>query len=410
MLLPVTSEFFNNENLNPEGSLYAREFGKDESFLVEKETNRMIFDTKPQQFMDLMLLNMQNAIPSGSDEFFWQEMPYQRRPITADEAVAGVSFPNTQTFRVSSLSGVSEQTLISYPNNDKGVIIDVNTSTQEITVQPLTNRTLPAVSVGHIINNNSPVEPDRQVGFAQQFRADTVQKHGFIQLMSKSIEYGRVEMFKKRNTAVNDFLPMEQKAFFDQARIDVSNALWNGQMGEVLIDGQQAKLTQGYFPALVENGSPNAVASQATLVDAFEEVVFGTEFGQYGETRFAFMTPEIHRVITRAYKDEQTRYSPTDEIAIMNLKEVNIGSSRIVFVPYARFKDTASFPASFRNRIIVADIENIRMRQMWSESSGRNLSRKDGVPNTVETEWIDFHAGFQHINLDSGGYIDVTGL
>lgn len=411
MLLPVTSEQFNNADLNPQGSLYAEAFGKDESFLVEKDTNALIFDTQPQQFKDLVLLNRQSAMPAASDEFFWQEMPYQRTPIVAADASGAVVFPATQAITVSSLSGVSTNTEISYPDNTKGVVVAVDTTSLIITVQPLTDKTLPAVTAGDVINNLAPVEPDRMDGFAQQFRAETVEKNGFIQLMSKSIEYGRVERFKKSNTAVNNFLPMEQAAFFQQAKVDISNALWNGQQGEVVFpDGQAAKLTQGLFPAMVENGSPNAVTSAATLVDAFEEVCFASEFGEYGQVRFAFMTPEVHRVLSKAYKDEKTRYTPEDTFPIKNLDEVNIGSSRIVLVPYSRFKDRASFPASFKDRIYIIPMKNVKMRQMWSESSGENLTRKDGVPTTVLTQWLDFHAGFQFINLDAFAYLDITGL
>ena len=107
---------------------------------------------------------------------------------------------------------------------------------------------------------------------------------------------------------------------------------------------------------MVEAGSPSATANQATLQDAFEDMVLSSEFGEYGSVRFAFMAPRIHLLLSKVYKDELTRYKPNDQIANLMLKEINIGSSRIVLVPFKRFEDAASFPAQFANRIVILDL------------------------------------------------------
>ena len=51
-----TSAKFANQNYNSVGSEYANLYGHDISLLVQKLTNRAIFDAAPQQFMDLKLI------------------------------------------------------------------------------------------------------------------------------------------------------------------------------------------------------------------------------------------------------------------------------------------------------------------------------------------------------------------
>jgi hypothetical protein len=88
---------FSNQNTNSVGSEYAATYGHDVSLLVQKLTNKAIFDAKPQQFMDLKLMNMVGPDQINSDEFFYQEMGYQREPIVASGVAGSVSYPNTLT-------------------------------------------------------------------------------------------------------------------------------------------------------------------------------------------------------------------------------------------------------------------------------------------------------------------------
>ena len=111
---------FSNQNVNSVGSEYAATYGHDISLLVQKLTNRAIFDAAPQQFMDLKLMNMVPAEQVNSDEFFYQEMGYQREPLTATAISAGVTAPAQQTITVSSVANISTNTIISYPDGSKG--------------------------------------------------------------------------------------------------------------------------------------------------------------------------------------------------------------------------------------------------------------------------------------------------
>ena len=401
---------FTNQNYNSVGSEYAALYGHDISLLVQKLTNRAIFDAAPQQFMDLKLLNMVAAEQVNSDEFFYQEMGYQREPLVATASSAAVSWPTTQTISVTSTDNISTNTIISYPNGQKGSVVNVDTSLLTVTVSPYNGDTLPAVAADDILANVSSVDHDGSDGFAQYFRASTIERVNYVQLFNKAIRYSEVELHKlKTMGTTSNFLEMERNAMFNQHRIDLSNAFWTGQKGEIITaDGTPAKTTGGVFSAMVEAGAPNAVATTATLVDAFEDIVLSSEYGDYGQARMAFMTPRMHRALSLAYKEELTRYAPNDDIALLNLKEINLGSSRIVLVPFKRFEDKASFPGSYENRIVLLDMKNIKRTQLWGERSGDTLKLEDGVPKRYGDVWVDCNMGVKFHNPLACAYLDVN--
>jgi hypothetical protein len=405
-----TTAKFTNQNLNSVGSEYANLYGHDLSLLVQKLTNRAIFDAAPQQFMDLKLLNMVSPEQVNSDEFFFQEMAYQREPLVAIAGAAGVAYPATQTISVQSVDNIATNTIISYPNGQKGSVTAVDTTNLTVTVTPYNGDTLPAVNADDILANVSSVDYDGSEGFAQYFRASTIERSNYVQLFNKAIRYSEVELHKLKNQGTtSNFLEMEKAAMFNQHRIDISNAFWTGQKGEIITqNGTPAKTTGGVYTSMLEAGAPNALATTATLVDAFEDVVLSSEYGDYGTTRMAFMTPRTHRALSLAYKEELTRYQPNDEIALLNLKEVNLGSSRIVLVPFKRFEDRASFPGSFENKIVILDMKNIKRTQLWGERSGDTLKLEDGVPKRYGDVWVDCNMGVKMHNPLACAWVDIA--
>lgn len=408
-----TNNTYSNKDLNSVGSEYAATYGHNVSLAVEKLTNRRIFDSQPKQFMDLALLNRVNTENVNSDEFFYKESGYQREPIVATASSAAVSFPTSQTVSVSSTDSISTDTIVSYSNSQKGTVTSVDTATLTIVVSPYVGDTLPAVASGDILTNIAPAYADGAEGFSQFFRMQTIERNNYVQLFNMAIRYGEVELFKMKNNGTTDnWLEMEREKMYGQHRINLSNAFWIGQKGEVrLRDGSLAKTTGGVFTRMIEAGSPNAIATPSTLVAAFEDVIFASEYGDYGTTRLAFMSPRIHRLLSKAYKDELTRYKPDDTIAMLNLNSVNVGSSNIVLVPFKRFEDAASFPAAFRNRIIILDVKNLTRCQMWGERSGETPDlNKDGTPKRYKDMYVDSNMGLKDHNPLAHAWIEVQGL
>lgn len=412
-LTDIGSSKFSNTNLNAVGSEYAATYNHDLSLMVQKQVNRNIFDARPFQFMDLKLLNMlPRETNFNGDEGFYQEWGWQREAIIVTSAAAAVSYPTTQTFTVGSLTSVHTDVMISYPNGQLGNIIAVDLSTSTITVSPLVNNTLPAVSVSDTLGNHSSVDHAGSEGFAVHQRGTTIERNFYIQLFNRAIRYDEVELNKlKYAGTTNNYLALEMEELYNQNRIDISNALWMGIQGEVPTSkGKPAKTTKGVWTSVIEAGSPNATGvTDNTLVEAFEQVVFESEYGKYGQVRMAFMTNEMHRKISNAYKQELTRYAPSDKFAGLNLQSINIGSSTIVPVPFARFNDSSSFPEAFKKRMVILDIENLTPVQMWGERAGQTPDlNSNGTPVRYKDYYIDCNFGLKINNPLANAYLEMA--
>lgn len=408
-----SNPIFSNAETNSVGSEYASTYGHNIALTVQKLTNRKIFNSSPKQFMDLRLFNEVPVESINSDEFMYQEMGYQREALVATASAAATTYPAVQTISVQSVDFIATNTIIVYPDSSLGVVTLVDDANLQIQVTPYVGETVPAVASNDIIANMSPVDHDGSEGFAQHFRAQVVERNNYVQLFNMAIRYGEVELHKLRNAGTTDnFLELQREMMYNQHRINLSNAFWLGKKGEVTLkNGQKAKTTQGIFPAMVQAGCPSASVTATTLVSGFEDVVFASEYGDYGTTRMAFMTPRVHRFLSMAYKEELTRYQPNDEIALLNLKEVNLGSSRIVLVPYKRFEDAASFPAAFRNRIVIVDMKNITRMQLWGERSGTTPDlNSNGTPKRYKDEFVDCNMGIKFNNPLACAYVDIQGL
>lgn len=408
------NSLFGNPELNSIGSQYAADYGKNTSLLIAKETRKKLFDASPQQFYDLAIFNqIGGSITSPNDEFNYKEYGYQRQPVIATGAAAAVSAPTTQSFTVASVDNIAQDTLIAYPNGAIGNVVNVDPSTNTITVAPLTGQTLPAVVAADSFANISPIEGDGVDGFAQYFRMSTIERNGFIQLFSKAIRYGAVEMWKMEKGAIHpSFLADEREQMFKQFRVDFSNAFWMGRKGQaVTASGANAKTCDGVFTMMQNAGSPNVSTSVATLADAFEDVILSTQYGNYGEVKFAYMTPRMQNEMRKVYTDQLIRYTPQNQnLANLHLEEINIGSTRVVIVPYQRFASAADFYPGFENRIVLLDHTTLQKYELWGTTSGETLDRKGGVAKSYKDTYVCGQLGVAMNNPLASGWVDVSGL
>jgi len=408
---PQNSQF-NNANLNSIGSSYAAAYGHDITLLIQKETRKRLFDASPQQFYDLAIFNqIGESISSANDEFNYKEFGYQRQPVIAVGTAAAVTAPTTQTFVVTSIDNIAQDTMIAYPNGSLGTVISVDPSTTSITVAPLSGQTLPAVAASDSFANISSIEADAIDGFAQYFRLSTIERNGYIQLFSKAIRYGAVEMWKMEKGAIHpSFISDERDQMFKQFRIDFSNAFWMGRKGQaVTAAGDVAKTTDGVFTMMQNAGSPSVSTTVATLSDAFEDVILSTQYGNYGEVKFAYMTPRMQNEMRKVYTDQLIRYTPQNQnLANLHLEEVNIGSTRVVIVPMQRFASAADFYPGFENRIVLLDHTTLDKYELWGTTSGETLDRSSGIAKSYKDTYVCGQLGVAMNNPLASGYVDVT--
>lgn len=400
-----------NTNLNSVGSQYASLFGHNQSLLIQKVTRSLIYDAAPQQYFDLKLLNMKPAKTVNSDEFFYHEMGFGREPIEASAIAAGVAHPASQTVTIANVDTISLDTIIVYPNNAKGVVTNVNSGLSQITVTPMSGGSLPALAIGDLLANLSPVEADAADDIKQYFRADTIERFNFVQMFIKAQRFGKMELYKYQKAGTTgNYLTMQRQRLLQQFRIDMSNILWNGERGEVtLAGGEVAKTTGGIFPTMLQAGSANIATPIATLTAALEELALSTEFKAYGAKRFLYGTPRLIHEISTAYKSALTRYSPDAETAKLGLKGVDIGSTFIVFVPMKRFEERSCFPAAWANRLFLLDQESISCCQTWGEEMGQTLTRtgQSGSYRNYTDFWVSATFGVEFNNPLGSGWIDV---
>lgn len=406
-----TNSSYNLENLNELSSLYGSTYGHDLNHLIKRITEDDVFNADPRQYFDLKLLNTFPAESKASDEMHWKEETTLGNPIEAAGATGSVTWPAQQTFTVTNLNDVSTDVIIIYPNNQKGTIVDIDTATTQITVSPLNGDTLPAVSIADNFAHMVSVDKNRSDGFPVYYRADYIDRTNYIQTLAYAVTFTKKELHKFTNASeVKDYVARQKEHVMKYMRSRMSNVFWNGEQGEVLLsDGSVEKTTAGVYPQMVSGGSPNFSTTTSTIRAAFENAVESSEFGEYGSVRFAFMAPNHHRILSQAYKDTYTRYTPTDTaITQLQLRMVDIGSSKIVLVPYARFKDANSFPSSWADRIMILDYNNIRRWNLWGAASGETLDRSGGVAKSYKDTWAEDQIGVRLNNPPACAWIDIV--
>lgn len=354
-----------------------------------------------------------------SDEFYYHEMGFGRDPIISDAIGAPIAAGSTQVIPILNKDNVSKDMIVIYPDNSRGTITSVTpTGTgANIQISAPTGETLPAVPSGAIgslvLAYLSPVEADGMDSISNYVRYNTIERSNYVQMIIKAMRFGRMELQKYVNTGTLDnYLDMQRKRMWQQFRISLSNVYWNGKKGEVLLaNGMKAKTAGGIYPIMQEAGSAHSSASLATVDGALEELALSTEYGDFGQTRFLYGTPTAIHYISQQYKRDLTRYTPNDDMAKLSLQGVDIGSSKIVFVPMKRFEEPSCFPASFRSRLFLLDQNSIDPVYVFPEEMGDTLNRRNqGTLQNFTDSWISATHSIEFNNPLASGILDITNL
>lgn len=389
---------FTNAGLNPYPSLYATTYGQSQTDLVKEDMRSTIFDSAPQQFYDLKIMNINASERKNMDEFSWTEKGYGRDALQALSAVAGGGSQITIPISLSAMSTITIDTIVGFPNGQKGNLIAKNNNTNTITVQMQTGMTAPSVSNGDIINNFSSIEPDAVNNYSQNFRAITVKRYNFIQNFVKGMRFGDKELEKYIRSGTTDYLDINRREFIRQFRIDISNVYWAGVMGQVNMSyGTPAKTADGLYSLMTKSSSPQSTTTLANVGSGLEAIALDTEFGETGEVKFCYMTPTMKNYIAKYYKYSLLRYNLNTgdttataggSTAALSLDCVDIGSTRMVLVPFKRLEDTASFPISWQRMVFVIDQKNIIPVNFSDEHMTQTPNRKTGLNLKTYTNYV----------------------
>lgn len=399
-----------NTDLNAVDSQYAALYGHNTTSLIQKMLHHLIYRAAPQQFYDLNILGLTEPEQVNSDEFSYMESQYAREPVIVASAYAGGGSSAVITVSPASMEAVSIDTVLVFPNNQKGTVTAVNPITNQLTINCQTGQTMPAFNLGDSIGNLSSVEMDGANTISQYFRLNVIERYNFVQQFVKAIRFGEVEMFKYMKAGTTNYIAENRFEMENQFRIDLSNAFWNGTMGEVtLASGGKAKTMGGIFPTMQEAGSYSVLSSAANLQAAVEDLALNTEYGPYGQTRFLYATPKWLLALSKLYRSPLQRYLVGDTKAELSFEGINMGSTKILFVPMKRFESNADFPAAFANRMILLNHDTIKPCSMIGERKGNTANRATGgTYNKFVDEWMDATFSIKFNNPSASGWIDIT--
>lgn len=358
---------YGNTNTNPQSSQYAAISGYSptESILIAKAIKEAIFDAAPAQYNALKLLYAKPLEDVGSDEFEYLETTFGRSALTSNAIVAavaavpGVPAAQTLTLTAASMTHLTPDLVIIYPDNSKAVIRVVAGATT-INVESQTSAGLPAVAVGDVFAIQSTIMADAMTYFSNYERMETITRYNFVQFFVRAARWGRIELQKYENQGTTDYLVIDKEQKLKQLRVDLFNSFFNGTRGEFQISGGYiAKAMGGIYPTMVAAGSMSSNPTVAGLKAAFETLAFATNYKMEGAVRFIYGTSEILYEFSKVWKEAGIRYAPNDEIANLNLTEYKIGTMRFVPVACELFREASCFPADWKRRLLIIDQETI---------------------------------------------------
>lgn len=408
---------FGNLNTNPQSSFYGAEseFGVNEQNLIQKSIRKAIFDAAPAQFNSLKLLYAKSMKEYGNDEFEYLEKTFGRTPleaatgVAAQAAVAGAHQVQSFDLTAGALQYATEDLIIIYPDGSQGVIATIAGST--ITVNSLTNKGLPAVTIGDSFSIRSTIVADGMDYFSNYSRLETITRYNYVQFFLRAQRWSRVEMQKYLNSGTTDYLTHDKEEKIKQLRIDMFNSYWNGQRGEFQISGGYvAKSMGGIFNTMIDAGSATANPTLAGLQAAFESLAFQTNYKAEGGTRFIYGTDEVLHEFSKIYKLPSLEYAPNDEIAKLRLKKIEIGTMNFVLVPCELWREESCFPKDWQRRIIVLDQESVtpvKMKGIPAMNMGQTDNKDRGTREAFTDFWCESQLSLEFNNPVGSFYIDL---
>jgi len=413
-------------NLQPIGSEYATAYTTDETILIQRAIQAEIFDAVPAKYKTLRLLFDKPVSYENLDVFTYLEKTFGRTALRVDTG-GGDTSGDTLTLTLTSggAANITINKIVAIPDNTKAVVTSVNTSTDVIILQKLDGAAaLPAVNDGDYISIVSSVIADGQNFLTHYDRMSKIERYNYIQLMHRDKRWTRKEIQKFKNAGVTNYFDLDKKEQMDLLLQDMFASFWNGERGRVEINVPgtsvgtavyKASLMGGIFPLMVAAGCANSTGvTESTIQDVFETLAFQTDYKSEGGVRFIFGQSALLYALSKAWKEAGIRYTPNDHIADLNLYEYKLGDMRFVPVSTELFKELSLFPAEWKHRLLILDIDTISpVCMVGYQPIEMGQTAPKGQYGSIEdyTEWwIQGMLSLKFNNPLSSFYIDTTGI
>ena len=129
-------------------------------------------------------------------------------------------------------ANITPNKIVVYPNNRKGIVTAVNTTT-EVTVAKLNGQAnLPALVQDDYLSIQGSVIPDGLNSLYHYDRMSKITRYNYIQLMQRDKRWTRKEITKFRNNGTTNYFELDKKEQMDLLLQDLFASFWNGERGE----------------------------------------------------------------------------------------------------------------------------------------------------------------------------------
>jgi len=359
---------FGLSNANAVGANYIGDASGtvDATKLLGLEIRRAIVDTAPSAYYDSLKLMYASAWKAkASDEFTYFESTFGRSPIVASAGVGSVAASPgnvvTQPIVVTndSLSRLSLNMVVGYNTGEKGTITNIAGNT--ITISSYKSFGLGAVAINSTLPVITMVGADGDDRFYNYSRMETIERYNYIQFLSRSCRWDRIEQKKWENKGTTDFMIKDKAQKMEQIRFDMLNSMWNGQRGEVsLANGRVAKTMGGIIPSMQAAGASFSSATPAGFKSVFKQSAFATNHKGKGSTRFVHGTWETLDLFAESFKGNPVvRYENGDKNLDLDLDSIKVGGTKYVMVPTEIWKESSCYTPDFANKLVCLDYDSI---------------------------------------------------
>jgi hypothetical protein len=421
---PAVVQSPSSRDLNAIGSEFLSETGGPTAAtsLIRRDISAKIFDAVPDKYKIFRLLFDKPVQYKDSNVFTYMEKTFGR---TAIKATATTNAGATSAISVTSGTEVyaTPGKIIVFPDNTKAIVATTSAGTVNVRKLTSSSANLPAVAVNDYFSIQGSLIADGMNFLMHYDRMSKVERYNYIQMMERDKRWTRLEIQKFANLGTTDYFALDKQEQLQLLLQDMFCSFWNGQRGEaeVIIPGSTGPLYYkaltmgGIYPLMVAASCANSSGvTSATLKEVFEALCFQTNYKSDGGVRFIFAQDALLYELSKSFKEVGLRYAPNDKIADLNLTEYRIGSMRFVPVGTELFKEISMFPATWKNRIFVLDLDTIQPVCMKGyqpiETGETNPKGVNGSIQDYTEWWIQGNLSLQFNNPLSSFYIDTTGI
>jgi len=360
---------------------------------LETQIRRRIFDTRPTHYgkaIEFLLVSKTPTLFAGA-EASWSEMPDQRIPIVVDDGASAAGAvltaaqaPNPGGFRTATiptttdiLQSVGLNVQLHFRAGGWGFVIAKDDNLNTITIRSGASEGLPAIVQGDVITIGAEHRADGERRIVNNSRFDTLNRTNFIPVFSKAMEFGRRAWLERKNGSATNKPEMEEQRLITALLDEATTEMWNGSKAIKRNDiGKDLPGMDGIKTQMLNGGVTPTVTNIAGFQAAFEAKSTSTLFKS--GTTMLVGTNRLLLEVSKQYKELQTRYTPNDTVANMDLSAIKMGGRTHVLFPTDIFADPAHFPG-FGDHLFMIDLDAIEMggqTGMPFMDIGRTLSNR----------------------------------